>query len=259
MKLALCQLKICFEDKQATFAKTEVFLKQAAAVGADMIAFPEMTLSGFSMDTKKTKENGETKDRFALLSKKYNIAVGFGWVCDCGERCRNMYTVLDKNGLEIAEYAKIHPFSYAGENKYFEGGSKQSFFELCGMKIGLAVCYDLRFPPLFGVDCDLFLIPANWPEARAEHWRTLLKARAIENRTYFAGINCVGDMNGQRYAGDTSVYDPDGRLIGELHDTEGLLTAVLSREETTKAREEFPVRDDRRYDIYREIYTERDP
>lgn len=250
-------MNIAFENKTASFASAERFAARAADMSADIIAFPEMTLTGFSMNTAVTAENGETRERFSALAKKLGIAIGFGWTENCGTYARNMYTVADKNGGIIAEYAKIHPFSFAGEDKFFKGGSKRCFFEYMGVKIGIAVCYDLRFPQIFDGDYDLMLLPANWPEKRAEHWKILLAARAVENQAYFAGINCTGDMGGLHYCGDTGFYAPDGTAVEIIHNREGLAVVDINAKEVKKQREAFPVMHDRRYELYEKIYAER--
>ena len=242
MKIALGQLDIKFEDKQNSFAAAQGLVKTAAESGCDMIFFPEMSLTGFSMNTAATKEDGrQTVTRFAQCAKNHGIAVGFGWVRDAGERSANMYTVLDKNGGLIAEYTKIHPFSYAGEDKYFISGDSLCRFEYMGVKFGLVICYDLRFSYIFGGDYDVMLVPANWPKSREGHWLTLLRARAIENQAYCAGINCAGADYGS-----TAAFDPNGDEICRLFDTQGIAAAEVSAETAARIREAFPVRKDRK-------------
>lgn len=245
MKIALGQLAINFEDKQNSFISASGLTKTAAKNGHDIIFFPEMSLTGFSMNTAKTKESGrETVKRFKALAKENRIAIGFGWVEDAGEKARNMYTVLDENGDLIAEYAKIHPFSFAGEDKYFEGGNEVCRFEYKGIKFGAVICYDLRFPYIFGGDYDVMAVPANWPDSRREHWLTLLKARAIENQAYVAGINCAGSEYG-----NSAVFDANGELVNKAQYPQTILSFEADIEKTKEIRAGFPVRQDRRSDF----------
>ena len=246
MRIALCQSAIKYEDKKFNIDAANESVKLASKCGDDMILFPEMSFTGFSMNTDKTKENnGETLAAMADIARKNNIAVGFGWVLDCKEKAKNMYTVLDKNGKILAEYAKIHPFSFAGEDRFFEGGKDICRFEYMGLKIGIAICYDLRFPYVFSADCDLMLVPANWPKSRMDHWLALLKARAIENQFYIAGVNCTGVQTKTEYNGNSCVFDPNGEELVRLENSAGIIRADIDAKRVQSVRQAFPVRQDR--------------
>lgn len=250
MRIALAQTRIIFEDKEANFAKAERFMKTAADKGAQLIVFPEMSLTGFSMNSEKIKEKDKTKRLFAEAAKNCGIAVGFGYVGDFAEGAKNMFAVIDANGSILMDQAKIHPFSYAGEDKHYTGGNRLESFVKDGVKTMAVICYDLRFCRLFGGDSELVLVPANWPHRRAEHWQTLLKARAVEMQAYVAGINCVGDMDGEYYSGGSAVFDPEGREICSLYDEEGIIYADVEAEKARQIRADFPVRADRRPDSF---------
>ncbi|MBQ9604692.1 MAG: carbon-nitrogen family hydrolase [Firmicutes bacterium] len=241
MKIALGQLAVNFEDKQSSFISACSLVKTAAK-NNDIIFLPEMSLTGFSMNTEKTKEhNRETVKLFETLAKENKIAVGFGWVQAAGEKARNMYTVLDENGSLIAEYAKIHPFSFAGEDKYFEGGNELCRFEYKGVKFGLVICYDLRFPYIFGGDYDVMAVPACWPDSRKDHWLTLLKARAIENQVYVAGINCAGKEHG-----NSAVFDANGDMLEKAQYPQTILSFDADLDKLREIRGSFPTRQDRK-------------
>ena len=95
---------------------------------------------------------GRTIERvFRCYAKMYHIAIGFGWVKDCGKKSENHYTIMDKEGNIISDYAKIYPFSFSGEDKKFQGGEKINIFELDGIKFSTFICYDLRFPEIFQI------------------------------------------------------------------------------------------------------------
>ena len=246
MKIALCQSAIKYEDKNFNIDTAKGSIKLASECGDDMILFPEMSFTEFSMNTDKTKENNrETLAAMSDIAKKNHIAVGFGWVLDCGEKAKNMYTVLDKNGKILAEYAKIHPFSFAGEDRFFEGGKDICRFEYMGVKIGIAICYDLRFPYVFSADCDLMLVPANWPKSRMDHWLALLKARAIENQFYIAGVNCTGVQDKTEYNGNSCVFDPNGEELVRLENSTGIIRTNIDIAWVQSVRLAFPVRQDR--------------
>lgn len=253
IKIALAQTHIVWEDKEANYRKAEELVSEAAAHGTGAVFFPEMSFTGFSMNTDATKESGgETVSYMGILAKKYGVAVGFGWVKDCGARCENHYTVTDEMGAILSDYVKIHPFSYAGEEEWFQGGGKLTFFALKGILCSSFICYDLRFPEIFQIasqKADVIIVPANWPARRGSHWKVLLQARAIENQAYIAAVNCVGRIGGTDYAGDSCVVAPDGEIRAELSGAEGLVYYELA-DDVQRFRDAFPVKRDRREELY---------
>lgn len=260
MKLALGQLKIEWENKEANLKRVEAYLKLLAEQGTDLFLLPEMSLTGFSMETGRTKETDkETVKRTEELAKRYGVAIGVGWVKDAGKLCENHYSIVSPEG-ELLDYAKLHPFSYGGETGYFQGGDALPICEYKGFRLGVQICYDLRFPEPFQIlssQVDLIVVPANWPEPRREPWSCLLKARAIENMVYLAGVNCAGPMGGQYYSGDSALHGPDGRtweprelsLSGSCPREQVLLYEIEN--DVSVYREHFPVKNDRRETLYK--------
>lgn len=256
MKAALAQTNILWEDKEENLLRAKKWLREAKKQEAQLLCFPEMSFTGFSMQTEKTAESeGGTVRLMQKMAHEYRIAIGFGWVEKTEGKARNHYTVADEAGI-LSDYVKVHPFSYSGENRYFEAGEALSVFQMGGLRIGTLLCYDLRFPEPFQIlaeTCDLIIVAANWPEGRREHWKCLLQARAIECQVYLAGVNCCGRQKGLPYAGDSCIFAPDGKRIAGFLEGEGLLTARI-REDTKEYRKEFPVRADRRWELYRRWY-----
>ena len=254
MRVGICQYEIEWENREKNMAKVMSYIAEAKALKLDIIFLPEMSLTGFSMQVEKTKDEyvGETIEKFKELCREQAIAAGFGWVEKEGEsKAHNHYTIVDKNGNVLSDYVKIHQFRYGGEAKYFEGGSSVEACKFQEHKIATAICYDLRFPELFRImdkDCSIIVIPANWPASRKEHWNCLLQARAIENQVYVIGINCVGTMNGTYYSGNSAVFDPLGKLLAEIHDKEGMICVDIPND-VESYRSSFPVRIDRRIEI----------
>ncbi|MBR3771076.1 MAG: hypothetical protein IKL07_02285 [Clostridium sp.] len=156
------------------------------------------------------------------------MAAGFGWTENPkGEKAKNHYSIVDDEGKLILDYVKVHPFTFGGEAKYFQGGTELAYCNYKGHKISTVVCYDLRFPELFRMmdkDVSLVVVPANWPEKRAGHWKCLSKARAIENQFYVAAVNCEGHINGFYYSGDSALYDPEGCEMVSLTNKEGIIS-----------------------------------
>lgn len=256
MRITLYQMHILWEDKEANYTRLENALKNTCINETDLFLLPEMSFTGFSMNVEKTKENNfKTVNRMSGYAKKYHIAIGFGWVKDCGEKSENHYTIVDREGRIVSDYAKIHPFSFSGEDKKFQGGKKIDVFELNGIKFSTFICYDLRFPEIFQIaskEAHVIIIPANWPEKRREHWKCLLRARAIENQVYIVAVNCVGEIGGLDYSGDSCVIDPNGEILVELSKQERILEYELTDDVET-IRKSFCVKNDRNEKLYCEL------
>ncbi|MDO4284897.1 MAG: nitrilase-related carbon-nitrogen hydrolase [Eubacteriales bacterium] len=269
MKLALAQMQIEWENKEANLQKVTRYLELLSHVGgADLFALPEMSLTGFSPHTDRTKEkNRESVTQMTQLSRRFQTAIGVGWVRDTGALCENHYSIVTPHGETILDYAKLHPFRYGGEDRQFRGGGDLPVCGFGDFQIGVQICYDLRFPEPFQIlskTASLILVPANWPAPRREAWLCLLRARAIENQAYLAGINCAGQIGGLAYTGDSCLYAPDGsactgeilRLPGAPEGEQLLLFSLEN--DTARIRREFPVKQDRREDLYAGFYRAAD-
>lgn len=254
MEIVLYQSNILWEDKEKNYIQLEKRLGETK--NTDLCLLPEMSFTGFSMNTEKTKESDfKTVNRMLGYAKKYHTAIGFGWVKDCGEKSENHYTIVDREGRIVSDYAKIHPFSFSGEDKKFQGGKKIDVFELNGIKFSTFICYDLRFPEIFQIaskEAHVILVPANWPKKRSEHWKCLLRARAIENQVYIIAVNCVGVIGGVTYSGDSGIINPNGEIMLELSGQENLLEYQLS-DDVDIFRNSFQVKNDRKEGLYYNI------
>lgn len=253
VKVALCQTEIIWEDKQKNILHAEEMIIEASRNGAEIIFFPEMSFTGFSMDIVKTREfDMETVKKIGELALKYDVYIGFGWVKASENKAENHYTVVDGSGNIALDYIKIHSFQYGGEGEQFIPGGQIYSFMINGFRFTPLICYDLRFPEVFRMkmeETDVYIVPANWPANRSGHWNTLLKARAIENQSYVLGINCVGEIGGLSYQGDTCAIDPNGNVLGHISEKEDILYIEIEKE-SLGIRETFPVRRDRRLEIY---------
>ena len=156
----------------------------------------------------------------------------------------------------VLDYAKIHPFSYSGEDKVYRAGEKLVQAQIKDIRIGGYICYDLRFPEIFSAMRDQYeviMVIANWPETRAEQWETLLKARAIENQAYVIAVNRVGDGDGLHYIPGSHVYDWLGRDVS-VRVSEKLRVADIDPGAVRHARTEFPQTNDRKNTFYKMLY-----
>lgn len=250
-------MNIIWEDKEKNIDKAEKAIATASENNVDILFMPEMSFTGFSMNIAKTAEsNNYTIEKLKALCQKYGIAVGFGWVKSCGEKAKNCYSVIDKNGKIISTYEKIHPFSYSGEDKYFEKGNALTKYNINGVGFSTAICYDLRFPEIFQAiskdsDITAIVVPANWPAKRSNHWKTLAMARAIENQVYIIGVNCVGFIGGTEYRGESCVITPNGDVKEFLLNEQIYFTELDY--DVKKLQENFPIKQDRRVQLYKNL------
>lgn len=260
MKAALAQTHIIWENKKANLEQAQKYIESACNNNAQIIFFPEMSLTGFSMNTQLTAESElETLENIRAIAQKQHIAIGIGWVKRQNTLAENHYTVIDNKGEILSDYIKIHPFSYAKEDQYFQSGNRIGCFDYGAYRWSTFICYDLRFPELFQIaskEADIIVVPANWPQKREAHWRTLLQARAIENQCYILGINCTGEIGGLLYHGFTCCISPQGELLKCQNDTAGCLYIELDND-VKRIREEFPVKLDRKWEFYARHYREK--
>lgn len=219
MKIALVSLNQVWKDKEKNYDQCVKYVDMAADRQLDLIIFPEMTLTGFTTDINEISEDKDSLsiEKFKELSKLNNIAIVVGIVIKDNNKALNKSIFISRTGDIIGEYSKMHPFSFAGEDKYFNGGNEIVSVEFDNFNIGLTVCYDLRFPELYSAlskKSNVIINIANWPEKRVDHWNTLLKARAIENQVFVIGVNRIGkDGNGLEYKESSAIYNANGEIL----------------------------------------------
>jgi len=254
MKIALIQLNIAWESRKINYEKAESFTKKAAGQNCDIIVFPEMFNTGFSMNLSIIADEGigETTSVLSELSKKYNINLiaGFPIKAPVEEKGRNMAVIYDRKGMLIATYTKMHLFSPAGEDKYYIAGNYTVVFSIDGMPASIFICCDLRFPEIFrsvAEDVQAIFVIANWPAERKGHWETLLKARAIENQCFIIGVNRIGiDGNGINYPGASHIIDPSGNDICSGSEIDEFLVCEFNPSEVGNIRSKFPFLKDKK-------------
>ena len=168
---------------------------------------------------------------------------------EAGDDLHNTSVVLGPDGRQLARYRKVHVFGYESrERSLIAGGTELATFPIGGARAGMAVCYDLRFPELFRALADqvaLYVVPATWPAARAEHWSTLLAARAIENQAFVVGCNAAGTNAGVRIGGRSAVIAPSGSVVAMAGDAPGRLDATIDLDDVAATRADFPALRDR--------------
>ncbi len=256
------QLDIAWENKPANLQKVRRLLSGANPEPGTLVVLPEMCLTGFSMNLALAEDDGES---IAEIAKNYRINLLAGMlrrvpvgassrsrppegsrdreVAPTGRNLANEAVVYDPEGREVARYAKMHPFEFAGESVV--PGTEPVVVDCGEFRLAPAVCYDLRFPELFRDavkrGATLFAVIANWPTSRLDHWLTLLKARAIENQAYVIGVNRCGRDPHHDYPGRSQIINPRGEVLADAGETEGVMQADLDLPALQDYRAKFPV------------------
>lgn len=240
LRIALCQCDIAWEQPARNLARLEPMV---AAAEADVVLLPELFATGFTLDPAGVADGagGAVVTALRRWAARYGKAVaGSVAIAENGRFYNRMYFV--KPSGEFIGYDKRHLFAPGGEARQYTPGGSRAVVEYGGVRFLLLVCYDLRFPVWSRCrgDYDAILCCASWPAPRREVWRTLLRARAIENQCYAAGANRVGDDPAARYAGDSALVDFKGRTMAEAGGGERILTGVFDTEALAAFREKFP-------------------
>jgi predicted amidohydrolase len=238
LKIGLVQFDITWEDTESNLRFLDDLLE--SATGLDLIVMPEMFNTGFSMQSQRIAEtdDGISTQWMEQTSRKLKTTL-CGSIATCeGGKYYNRLKVIQA-GETICRYDKHNLFTLAGEEKQYTSGQAQVTFELAGWNIKPLVCYDLRFPLwcFNRQEADLMLFCANWPDARVNHWRTLLRARAIENQCFVAGVNRVGvDGAGLQHSGYSALISPTGEYICEMEKQAGLFIYSINQAEVIQFR-----------------------
>lgn len=256
MRIAAVQHDTVWNDRDANFARLAPMVAAAAAGGAGLVLLTEMFSTGFVVDGSMhvEPEGGPSSQFLAAQAAEHGV-----WVCgSCPEipadsdaadkRPANSFVLAGPDGT-VHRYHKIHPFTFGGEAEHFRAGNKLVQLNIDGVRVSPLVCYDLRFADEFwqlALTTDVYLVPANWPEGRRNHWMALLQARAIENQAYFVGCNRVGEGGGLKYVGDSRIVDPLGELLATGSQHETILFADIEPATVAATRDRFRFLQDRR-------------
>lgn len=248
LRITLAQVDLVWENPGQNRRDLELQIRQLAGK-SDLVILPETFTTGFSMRACDLAEpmDGPTINWMLDLSRTTGLAIGGSLIIKDNGLYYNRFVFITPHG-EISFYDKRHLFSIGGESISFTAGDKRLIVNFLGWRIALYICYDLRFPVWCRNvnDTDLMIFTANWPASRSEVWKTLLKARAIENQVDVAGINRIGtDGNGISYLGESQMVNSRGEVLPENNIfTSGLLSYEISKKELNDFRERFPVAKD---------------
>ncbi len=244
LRVALLQIEVTPGDKKTNLKRAEKLIEPT---DAEIAILPEVFSTGFDYENLRVlAEDLETGESFSFLRRHSENRLIVGTVPE--KREDKIYNTMAAfyNRRLIATYRKIHLFQR--EKKHFHPGERTAVFEYKKSKFGMAICYDIRFPELFrelvAKGAEVFLISSEFPAVRQEHYKILLRARAIENQCFVIACNAVGRDKYAEYSGGSLVISPWGEVLGEAGDKEELLEVEIDLGEVERIRKNFPVLED---------------
>lgn len=240
--IAACGQQRVIRDVKTNKSKALSLVKRAIQVNASIVVLPEASNTGlFPENYESVGKADEELDTILKLSEKKDILIIAGVVERDEGKLYNSVCLIHRGEI-IGKYRKILPFPLTHERDYFTPGKELKVFETPYGKIGILICYEVRFPELARrlakMGAEIIAIPAEFPAVRIDHWRTLIKARAIENQLYVIATNSV-DYE-KNYNGHSAIIDPYGRVLNEAGDLQELIFARINLEEVKKCREQYP-------------------
>ncbi|MBO8181275.1 MAG: carbon-nitrogen family hydrolase [Archaeoglobus sp.] len=255
MIAAIGQLRI-LPDRRVNLMKALSLIKRAIQVRASIVVLPELFNTGLHPENYDEVEPLEEELSMILrLSERKDITI-VGTVAEKVEGKLYNTAIVIHRGKIIGKYRKTHLFPLLKEEKdYFSTGDELVVVDSPIGKLGLMICYEIRFPEiaryLVHKGAEILAVPAEFPEARINHWRVLLRARAIENQCYVLGANCAEGID--RYPGHSMIVDPWGNILVEAGDRQEIIMAEIDLEEMKRIRKEYPFLKDVRKELLSDV------
>ncbi|MBN2304261.1 MAG: carbon-nitrogen family hydrolase [Anaerolineae bacterium] len=255
LTVSLVQMDVRRGNPRVNWGRAQEHVAEAARRGADVVVFPELWDGGVAYEKGKDLASSLSGGLFAqvvALARQHNIHVLGSMYEKRGVGIYNSTAVISPRNGVMGAYRKIHLFPLMNENKWLQPGEAPLAIDLPWGRTGFAICYDLRFPELFrryaNDGAQIVIVPAAWPHPRLDAYRTLVRARAIENQCYMVAVNRVGvdEEDGTHYFGHSCVIDPWGETVVEGGEIEGHFTLTVDLDTVAKARRELPALQDRR-------------
>lgn len=261
--ISLAQIDVKTTKTRENIQHAEPFIAEASKRNSQIVCLPELWTTGLSWDfiINNLQDHQECCKAICNLAEKYKIFI-YGSIpfFNQGGSLVNAGLFINPQGKVQAQYNKTHLFSLLNEDKYFEKGKELTLILTSFATIGLSICYDLRFLELFRTyalkGANLMLLSAAFPYPRIEHWKILLRARAIENQFFVCAVNRIGkeitnDGKELFFFGNSTIIDPWGNIVLEAsEDKEELLTAEIDLNYVNEVRKTIKVYEDRRTDLY---------
>lgn len=255
IRAAAIQFNVTQGDVDANLAYVREALPRVAGQGANLAVLPEMWSCGFAYGklNKLALRTAGIVDELLVLSRELKLVIVGSLPEPNGDKVFNTVYVAD-NGTLSGVYRKIHLFSLLGEDRAFSGGDSWLLAETSIGKVGVIICYDVRFPELsrrLAVEgAQVICVPAQWPKPRSEHWRTLLRARAMENQLFIVACNACGIVGKLDFFGMSMIIDAKGDVVAEAGEGEGEIIAPLDMQTMIDWRAQIPCFSDRKPESY---------
>jgi omega-amidase len=262
IKVAMAQMPVVVGAPDENLATAQRMAADAAEAGAAFFLLPELWGSGYDLSNATRHATSPTEGLFAemaQMARQHQMWVGGSLLGIDPDHPAphplNLFALFAPDGSLAYRYAKTHLFRLMDEEKWLSPGAVTTLAKLPWGTAGMAICYDLRFPELFRAyalaGARLMLLPSEWPHPRLAHWRTLLRARAIENQCYVIACNRVGgDADGKQFFGHSAVIDPWGETVAEGDESAQVLVATIDLAVVDEVRRRIPVFEDRRPELY---------
>jgi predicted amidohydrolase len=247
LNIACIQWDIVWENKAANHEIVKKLVSLANIAPRSIIILPEMFDTGFSLQVDVTCDDHHHSMTFlSTLAKQTQCTIIAGiTIKNKNNKGENQSITINPDGDLVCKYTKLHPFTLSREDQYFDAGTKTEVFKVHDFTFAPLICYDLRFPETFRntvlQGADVYSVIANWPKKRADHFTTLLKARAIENQAYVIGVNRIGSDPNLDYAGGSQIISPIGEILASAGDQPEVIQATIRLESQRDYRKEFPV------------------
>ena len=260
MKVACLQMDMLLGKPEENFSHAAELVKRAMKDKPDVLVLPETWNTGFfpreNLQALCDRDGSRVRQVFGALAERYQVNIVAGSVSNVrGGKVYNTAMVFDRTGVCIASYDKTHLFTPMGEDNYYTPGDRLCTFVLDGVKCGLIICYDVRFPELTRSltvpGLDMLFVVSQWPKVRTFHLRSLTTARAIENQMFLVCCNSCGTAGQTVYGGNSAIIDPWGETVALAGETEEILTADCDLQILTNIRGSIPVFRDRRPSLYK--------
>jgi predicted amidohydrolase len=262
MKIAAAQISCALGDFDANMQKIRDFVGYAKKSGVELVVFPEMIDTGYSMPViqkhARPWKDGAFK-RLQEIAQQNSIAIVAGISDRDRDSVFNAQVLVSATGEVVAKYHKTHLVTAAplDERVCLSPGNEFVSCRMNNFNIGLSICYDLRFPEMARTlvikhGAEVIINSSAWPIVRAEHLRILAVARAVENQCYFIIANRTGTDDGVTFCGSSLIVDPSGKTLGVASaDREELIQAEISQEMIAKTRSRITVFAHRRAELYK--------
>ena len=260
MRVACLQMDMLLAKPEENFSHAAELVKRAMENKPDVLVLPETWNTGFfpreNLQALCDRDGARVKEVFGALAARYQVNIVAGSVSNVRDgRVYNTAMVFDRTGACIASYDKTHLFTPMGEDSYYPPGDRLCTFTLDGVKCGLIICYDVRFPELTRSltvpGLDMLFVVSQWPKVRTFHLRSLTTARAIENQMFLVCCNSCGTAGQTVYGGNSAVIDPWGETVALAGEKEEILTADCDLQILANIRGSIPVFRDRRPSLYK--------